>query len=145
MTRFSDPQKVFSYSYQCRDSSLLMPYFRRYVCQQILKVIPRTCSPNLLSLLANLASFLVFALVIGVLGPFEAMARSSQLVFLLPALGIFVYVALDNTDGPQARRIGLSSPLGDFMDHWLDGFSGFTVPLGIMVVFRTRREPRSSR
>jgi phosphatidylglycerophosphate synthase len=136
MTRFSDPQKVFSYSYQCRDSSLLLPYFRRYVSQQLLKVIPRTCAPNLLSLLANLISILVFAVVIGVMGPFEEMARSSQLVFLLPALGIFVYVALDNTDGLQARRIGLSSPLGDFMDHWLDGFSGFTVPLGIMVVLR---------
>ena len=135
-TRFSDPQKVFSYRYQCRDSSLLLPYFRRYVSQQILKVIPRTCAPNLLSLLANLISFLVFALVTGVMGPFDEMARSSQLVFLLPAIGIFVYVALDNTDGLQARRIGLSSPLGDFMDHWLDGLSGFMVPLGIMVVLR---------
>lgn len=136
MTRFSDPQRVFSYSYQCRDSSLLLPYFRRYVSQQLLKVIPRTCAPNLLSLLANLMSLLVFALVISVMGPFDEMARSSQLVFLLPAVGIFVYVALDNTDGLQARRIGLSSPLGDFIDHWLDGFSGFMVPLGILVVLR---------
>lgn len=38
-------------------------------------------------------------------------------VYLLSALGLFLYQTLDALDGKQARRTGASSPLGQLFDH----------------------------
>ena len=45
--------------------------------------------------------------------------------YLLCAIGIFVYQTLDGIDGPQARRTGTSSPLGEYFDHGLDAITTF--------------------
>ena len=45
--------------------------------------------------------------------------------YLLCAVGIFVYQTLDGIDGPQARRTGTSSPLGEYFDHGLDAITTF--------------------
>jgi hypothetical protein len=44
-------------------------------------------------------------------------------VYLLCAIGLFVYQALDATDGKQARRTGSASPLGELFDHGCDSLS----------------------
>ena len=41
------------------------------------------------------------------------------------AVGLFLYQTLDGMDGNQARRIGLSNPLGEFFDHGLDAILTF--------------------
>ena len=43
--------------------------------------------------------------------------------YLLCAVGLFVYQALDATDGKQARRTNSSSPLGELFDHGCDSVS----------------------
>ena len=43
-----------------------------------------------------------------------------RLLYLYSAIGVFVYQTLDALDGKQARRIGKSSPLGQFFDHGCD-------------------------
>jgi phosphatidylglycerophosphate synthase len=40
--------------------------------------------------------------------------------YIVLAVGILVYMVMDCMDGAQARRLKLSSPLGQFMDHGLD-------------------------
>lgn len=47
---------------------------------------------------------------------------SSEIAFLCGALYL-IYYFLDCVDGKQARRLGLGSTLGFFMDHNLDSFS----------------------
>lgn len=42
---------------------------------------------------------------------------------MLCAIGLFVYQALDATDGKQARRTGSASPLGELFDHGCDSLS----------------------
>ena len=37
---------------------------------------------------------------------------------------LFIYQTLDNLDGRQARRTGMSSPLGQFFDHGCDAITG---------------------
>jgi ethanolaminephosphotransferase len=46
----------------------------------------------------------------------------------------FTYYFLDCSDGKQARRLGLSSPLGFIMDHNLDSFSLVLLTLTAMNV-----------
>lgn len=41
-------------------------------------------------------------------------------VYLLSALGLFLYQTMDALDGKQARRTGASSPLGQLFDHGCD-------------------------
>lgn len=38
----------------------------------------------------------------------------------------FAWIILDNTDGKQARRLGISSPLGLLFDHQVDALNVFT-------------------
>ena len=40
------------------------------------------------------------------------------------------YTLLDNLDGPHARQTGTTSPLGEFLDHWLDSLNGLFVFVG---------------
>ena len=49
----------------------------------------------------------------------------------------FLWLILDNTDGKQARRLGISSPLGLLFDHQVDALSVFTTAtfLGIVSGF----------
>ncbi|TDH73069.1 uncharacterized protein CCR75_009054 [Bremia lactucae] len=41
-------------------------------------------------------------------------------VYILSALGLFIYQTMDALDGKQARRTGASSPLGQLFDHGCD-------------------------
>jgi phosphatidylglycerophosphate synthase len=53
---------------------------------------------------------------------------------LAPACLILMagYVIYDHADGMHARRLGLSAPLGEFLDHYLDAFHG---PIAVLVIF----------
>lgn len=44
--------------------------------------------------------------------------------WLMAAVNIFLAYTLDGIDGKQARRIGLSGPLGELFDHGLDSYTG---------------------
>lgn len=41
----------------------------------------------------------------------------------------------DGIDGKQARRIGLSGPLGELFDHGLDSYSACLIPVCLYSVF----------
>lgn len=51
--------------------------------------------------------------------------QAPQWVYICCAAGLFIYQTLDGMDGIQARRIGLSTPLGEFFDHGLDAILTF--------------------
>jgi phosphatidylglycerophosphate synthase len=112
------------YRYQVNDKSILYPVLKRYLWGPAMRFVPRSWSANSMTLLGNLFSFIafVFLAVSSVVGmPDEA--------FFLPAIALFIYLSLDNMDGQQARRAASSSPLGEFLDHWGDGFN-----VGLIVV-----------
>jgi ethanolaminephosphotransferase len=112
------------YQYQVNDKSLLYPVLKRYLWAPALRLVPPNWSANSMTLLGNLFSLIafVFLAVVSLVGvPDEA--------FILPAISLFIYLSLDNMDGQQARRAASSSPLGEFLDHWGDGFN-----VGLIVV-----------
>ncbi|XP_050801960.1 cholinephosphotransferase 1 isoform X2 [Gopherus flavomarginatus] len=62
-------------------------------------------------------------------------------VFLLCAVGLFVYQSLDAIDGKQARRTNSSSPLGELFDHGCDCISTVFVSIGACIAVRLGTNP----
>jgi phosphatidylglycerophosphate synthase len=89
---------------------------KRLVWTPMLAYVPLRVSPNTLTLLGTGLAFLASAL----LYTFPE-ARWSW-----GAAGVLysAFLCLDNLDGPQARRTGGGTPLGEMLDHWLDALSG---------------------
>lgn len=109
------------YEYRCRDNSILMDPFKRFIVKPILHFIPRWIPANILSIIAN--GFLFIAL-------YRALTHSptDAFDFMFTALCLFLYVLGDHLDGMQAKLTNTSSPLGEFCDHGLDA-----VNTGILV------------
>ena len=110
------------YAYQSAQDSILRAYYKRYVWNPALQLIPASISPNTLTLISTLACGTSFALA--------ATHSRSLPAMLTAAFLVFTYLSLDNMDGEQARRFGRSSRLGEFLDHWLDTLNNGFVVLG---------------
>jgi len=57
-------------------------------------------------------------------------------LYYLSALLFFVSLTADNVDGPHARRTGQTSPLGEFLDHRLDGSASASLLLATCLMLR---------
>lgn len=57
-------------------------------------------------------------------------------LYIIAAIGIFLYQTLDALDGKQARRIKAFSPLGQLFDHGCDSLSTSAMLIQILVVLR---------
>jgi phosphatidylglycerophosphate synthase len=132
---FEYRDRVMDYSYRAHDDSLLGPLIRCHVSVKLLPYIPCTISANALTISGHVAVAFGFlwSMVIGA-GPLAGW-EAPRWVYLVPAVALAVYLITDDVDGPQARRIGASGPLGDFLDHWLDALAGFLVPLGAFAAY----------
>jgi ethanolaminephosphotransferase len=49
-------------------------------------------------------------------------------------IGLFLYQTLDALDGKHARRLKLSSPIGQLIDHGLDSFTASIFTMTTMVL-----------
>ena len=58
------------------------------------------------------------------------------ILYVLAAVGLFMYQTLDALDGKQARRIKAFSPLGQLFDHGCDSFSTASVTVFLLVCLR---------
>lgn len=105
----------------------MVPVFKRFVWQPVLRLIPDRCAANDLTLLGTTASLTAFLIAVFV--------TPSRLSMTAMAILVFVYLTFDNIDGAQARRTGTSTPLGEFLDHWLDAFNLTFLFLGAVISF----------
>ena len=110
------------YAYDSAQQSLLLPLYRKFFWGPVLQWIPRSLAPNTMTLVSTLCCATSFALA--------ASLRDHPLAMLAAAILVVAYFTLDNLDGAQARRIGRSSRLGEFLDHWLDTLNNGFVVLG---------------
>lgn len=101
-----------SYAYRSQQASLFKPYYQRWLWDWTLNALPRSLSPNAMTVIGTLCCAASFGLA--------ATLNHSPVALLVAAVLIIVYLSLDNLDGAQARRLGKSSRLGEFLDHWLD-------------------------
>ncbi|CDJ60733.1 ethanolaminephosphotransferase, putative [Eimeria maxima] len=82
------------------------------------KLVPRCVHPNALTVSSCTAAIIGSCLLLGFC-PYLS-EFPPRWVFLISAALFFLYQTLDAIDGKHARRLGLSSPLGQLMDHGCD-------------------------
>ncbi|KPJ18457.1 Ethanolaminephosphotransferase 1, partial [Papilio machaon] len=133
-----------NYKYRAVDTSPLSNYVMHPLWNTIVKIIPRWLAPNLLTFLGFLCVVVVALLTSWYDYHFLAAGGPGQqknevyipnYVFTLSSILIFLAYNLDGIDGKQARRLGVSGPLGEMFDHGLDSFIVFFIPFCLFSVF----------
>ena len=107
-----------NYKYTSDDRSILRPFCKKYYFNYVIKLTPKWITANLITIFSSAAIWLtmVFALL-----P-EHILYSQLIILFIVSLNI--YVLGDHLDGMQAVRTQTTSPLGEFMDHYCDAYSG---------------------
>ena len=136
MDEYLDPDRPRSYVYKSVNNSLVDRYVLRHWWPVAIKLVPASAPANAVSMLGNLGVASAFLILSGLLlGPMSVFGRSHPWIFGVVAFCLFFYQTLDALDGIQARRMGSSGPLGEFVDHWFDSFNAFLIPLGFGLAF----------
>ncbi|KAF0302685.1 Ethanolaminephosphotransferase 1 [Amphibalanus amphitrite] len=132
-----------NYKYNSVDTSPLSNYVMHPFWNAVVKICPRRIAPNLLTLTGFLLTVVNFGLLTFYDYYFVASSVSNKpevrpvprWVWLMAAVNLFLSHTLDGIDGKQARRLGMSGPLGELFDHGLDSWSSFFIPITLFSVF----------
>lgn len=119
-------KRLENHKYSSKGTSLLEPYFQIF-WRWLVEQFPLWMAPNTIT---------ITGLIVNIITSFMIMFYSPtgteiapSWIYLINAIGLFIYQALDAIDGKQARRTKSSSPLGELFDHGCDSIS--TVVVGI--------------
>lgn len=110
-----------------------------------MQFFPRWFAPNLMTFLGFLFSAMNLVLLSYYDWNFDASSGEEgttpipSWVWLCTAINIFLAYTLDGIDGKQARRIGLSGPLGELFDHGLDSYTAMLIPTCLYSIFGRSR------
>lgn len=110
------------YEYRFTDHSLLLRLLERAVFAPIVRALPRSITPNQITIAGQLAAAAAFAVVV------FGRPLGTAGFLLLAGLAAF-YTLADCIDGLFARHTKQTSRLGELLDHWLDALS---VPLIVL-------------
>ncbi|XP_023937193.1 ethanolaminephosphotransferase 1 [Bicyclus anynana] len=134
------------YKYSAIDTSPLSRYVMHPTWNFTVRFIPKWIAPNLLTF----AGFLCMVLTVLIIMVYDydctAAGRPGSKtieehytkpnwVYTVCAVLVFLAYNLDGIDGKQARRIGVSGPLGEMFDHGLDSYIVFFIPYTLLSVF----------
>ena len=112
---------LMNYKNTGEDLSLTYRYVMTPLYKRLINYIPLSLAPNLITLMGTLC--VVFPHLLLVSYSYDIQTPAPSFVYALNGLGIFCYMILDNLDGRQARRTGMSSPLGHLFDHGCDALN----------------------
>ncbi|KAF9797693.1 hypothetical protein SFRURICE_017888 [Spodoptera frugiperda] len=138
------------YKYSAIDTSPLSKYVMHPTWNTLVKFIPKSIAPNLITF----AGFLCMVIAVVTLTVYDydfyavggrpgVVGSGSEVpnwVFTMCGVLVFLAYNLDGIDGKQARRIGVSGPLGELFDHGLDSFIVFLVPYSLISVYGRDQE-----
>lgn len=120
-----------NYFYAAEDDSLIDPFLQKNILAPLLsKVVPWELPANIITIIGN--SSMLIAFIIALL---SFTRNNYTLWFLIPFLIIF-YLINDCLDGGQARKTKTGSPLGEFLDHFLDTFVTAELMIPVLVCYR---------
>jgi len=126
-------RNLHTYRYQGGDFSLLYQYVLSPVAETCSLMLPDWISANLITYMGHLC--LVFGYVMCWVHCGMSLNCSPPIWMLWLTLGLyFTWILLDNTDGKQARRLGISSPLGLLFDHQVDALSVFSTATFVGII-----------
>lgn len=117
------------------DHSVTAPILKRLISDQVLKVLPSFYSPNALTLTGGFLAASSCILIWVMTPEMRSGSDMGKLWMITSAVLLIVYGVFDQLDGMQARKLGRSSPFGDFLDHWVDTIiaNSITVPIMVML------------
>lgn len=119
-------EQLSKYVYHGTDHSLIYQKGWKPLCAWLVNKLPRWLAPNVITVTALIIVIITHTLLVVYMPgmePVEGVTEVPGYVFVLTAVGLLLYQLLDNVDGHQARRLGVSSPLGLLMDHGCDAFN----------------------
>ncbi|XP_028167672.1 ethanolaminephosphotransferase 1-like [Ostrinia furnacalis] len=128
------------HKYSAIDTSPLSNYVMHPFWNTSVKIFPKWLAPNLITF----AGFVLMVTLVVLLGVFDYECRGPMgehgvrvPAWVYTACGVCLFLAynLDGIDGKQARRLGVSGPLGELFDHGIDSYVVFFIPYGLMAVF----------
>lgn len=130
---FIPPDKLENLSkhkYNSTGYSYLDLFLNKIIWEPLVTLFPRNLAPNLITFIGLIFMICSYAIMI----PYDTTFTKPIPSFILVISGFcqFMYQTLDACDGKQARKIGLSSPLGMLMDHGCDSLSCTLVLLSLM-------------
>ncbi|CAB3255210.1 unnamed protein product [Arctia plantaginis] len=149
----NDQLKGFKkYKYSAIDTSPIGKYLMHPTWNTIVKITPKSIAPNVITF-AGFILMLIAVLLLTVYDPefyaaggrFGSKSYPNEIpnwVFITCGVFIFLAYGLDGIDGKQARRLGVSGPLGELFDHGLDSYIVFLIPYALISVFG--RDPEYS-
>jgi phosphatidylglycerophosphate synthase len=114
---------------QVEDRELLLGFYKRLLWDRLVTVLPARITPNAITLFGQAAA--VFACIAAIAG-----VHGYPVGFLVSAGLLLTFLTADNVDGAHARRTGQASPLGEVLDHGLDGIGSGAVLIATAVVVR---------
>ena len=109
-----------NYHYNCIDESILLPFLKKYVFENLHKLIPYGLPANYITLISSIIMWITFIYFLNIDNV------DTKSIFLAIS-SIIVYVILDHIDGLQAKASRTSSPLGEILDHFSDVFNAAIV------------------
>ena len=120
------------HKYKAEDCSILTPWYNKTVVIPMMHIVPWWLPANIITIMSNTCMFIAFILTMLVVsGVFHGW-------LLVPVL-ILAYITGDLMDGRQARRTKTCSPLGEFLDHFLDIFVNGMLLAMLLTVFEVTR------
>lgn len=111
-----------NYKYNGTDDSIAVKLFLRHYWDWLIEFVPLNIPPNTITFIGFL--FEVFSFLVSAIFSYGFHEALPGPICILNGICLFIYQTLDNLDGRQARRTGMSSPLGQFFDHGCDAITG---------------------
>lgn len=131
-------RRLESHKYSSSGTSLTEPVMQIF-WRWLVELFPKWIAPNtitIVGLLINIATSLLLMLYCP-----TAVETAPSWAYIINAIGLFVYQALDAIDGKQARRTGSSSPLGELFDHGCDSISTVFVSIAVSICLQLGNHP----
>merc|ERR1712226_359800 len=110
-------ENIKKHKYKSEGASILDPAYQKFWVS-LVEHVPYWMAPNILTLLGLLANFLAFLPLAFACPTFKEEPPTWGLILF--AFCFFIYQTLDALDGKQARKLGMSSPMGELFDHGID-------------------------
>lgn len=104
-------------------SSPLTPFCRLMtwlLWEPVSKFLPRSLAPNAITIISSI-SIVSTTIILCLNSNLNLTAHPCVCYLALATAGYYFYNLLDVLDGKQARNLKVSSPLGQLLDHGLDG------------------------
>ncbi|XP_075249725.1 cholinephosphotransferase 1-like isoform X2 [Convolutriloba macropyga] len=131
-------ENIKKHKYKSEGASILDPMYQKFWVS-LVEHVPYWMAPNVLTLLGLMANFVAFLPVAVACPTFKEEPPAWALLFF--ALCFFIYQTLDALDGKQARKLGMSSPMGELFDHGIDAVNTVIVSIVYNISLRLGLHP----